>query len=133
VVESEEDFAAEVAELHRFFEDWFSGSGERRIQEFSDRLDPNFAIVGPNGIKNDKDEIVRAVEARAGGYDVSITTTDAALDQAEPLMIGTYREQHVFNGDTTHRVATAVMIADESAPTGYRWMSVHETWIEGDV
>ena len=125
-------FADEVADLHRFFEDWFRGRGERAIDEFSDRLDAGFTIVGPTGLKHDKAQIVRAVEERAGSYDVAIATTQVILDHAVPLLIGTYLEHQEFKGETTHRIATVTMAADESTPTGYRWLNVHETWIESN-
>jgi hypothetical protein len=32
----------------------------------------------------------------------------------------------------TLRATTVAMIADESVPSGYRWLSVHETWIEDE-
>ena len=72
-------FADEIADLHRFFEDWFRGVGERSIDEFSDRLDAGFTIVGPTGLKHDKPQIVRAVAERAGTYDVAITTAHVTL------------------------------------------------------
>jgi hypothetical protein len=130
VSEIEQAFGDEIADLHRFFEDWFAGRGDRTINEFSSRLDAGFTIVDPGGNKHGKDRIVRAVEARMGGYDVVITTDQESLDQAEPVLIGTYRERHDFKGNTTLRVATVAMAADESVPTGYRWLSVHETWVE---
>ena len=125
-------FADEVADLHRFFEDWFRGGGQRTIDEFSNRLDAKFTIVGPTGNKHDKAEIVRAVEESAGSHDVAITTTDATLDHFMPVLIGTYHEHQEFRGEETHRIATVTMVTDVSTPTGYRWLSVHETWIEAD-
>jgi hypothetical protein len=130
VSEIEQAFEDEIADFHRFFQDWFTGRGDRTINEFSSRLDAGFTIVDPGGNKHGKDQIVRAVEARAASYDVTITTDQESLDQAEPVLIGTYRERHDFKGNTTLRVATVAMAADESVPTGYRWLSVHETWVE---
>ena len=125
-------FADEIADLHRFFEDWFRGVGERSIDEFSDRLDAGFTIVGPTGLKHDKAQIVRTVAERAGSYDVAITTADATLEHATPVLIGTYEERQEFRGEKTRRIATVTMVADGSTPTGYRWLSVHETWIESN-
>lgn len=122
-------FATEVADLHRFFEDWFRGSTERRIEEFADRLDEQFFIVGPNGQTHGRDDIVRLVEERFGSYDVAISTSDPSVATSVPVIVGSYREHHEFQGDTTHRVATAVMVQDDSIGTGMRWLSVHETWI----
>ena len=122
-------FAEEVADLHRFFEDWFHGSTDRRIEEFADRLDAQFIIVGPNGQAHGREDIVRLVEERFGSYNVAISTSDASVAAAEPVIVGSYREHQEFQGDTTHRVATVVMVQDDSIGTGMRWLSVHETWI----
>jgi CDGSH-type Zn-finger protein len=132
VSEIEQAFVDEIADLHRFFQDWFTGRRDRAVGEFSDRLDPGFTIVDPGGTKHGKDQIVDAVEARAGGYEVAITTDQARLEQTETVLIGTYRERHDFKGNTTLRVATVEMVADESVPTGFRWLSVHETWVEDE-
>ena len=126
----EQDFADEVADLHQFFEDWFRGTGGRSINDFADRLDAGFVIVNPGGHRLSREQIISVVEARAGGYDTAITTTHATLAMSEPVLIGTYREHQEFKGETTHLVATVAMVADTSTPTGYRWLSVHETWFE---
>lgn len=123
-------FAREVADLHEFFEDWFHGRGGRRIEEFSDRLDTGFVIVSPHGDELSKEQIVAVVMARSGSYEAEITTTDAVLHISDPVLVGTYLEHHRFRGETTHRVATVAMAVDMSVPTGYRWLSVHETWTE---
>lgn len=128
--ELEQAFAQEVADLHEFFEDWFHGRGSRKIEEFSDRLDAGFAIVSPHGHELDRDHIVGVVEARAGSYEGQITTTETVLHISDPVLVGTYREHHKFRGETTQRIATVSMVADISVPTGYRWLSVHETWTE---
>ena len=92
--------------------------------------DAGFVIVSPQGQQYDKNQIVAAVESRAGGYEVVITTRDEALHVCQPALIGTYVERHVFKGELTQRMATVSMVADSSRPTGHRWLSVHETWVE---
>ncbi len=129
MTDAQSAFAQEIADLHDFFEDWFHGRGVRRIEEFSDRLDDGFMIVSPHGHELGKEHIVGVVEDRAGSYEVRITTTDAILHISDPVLVGTYREHHTFRGETTQRIATVAMAVDVSAPTGYRWLSVHETWI----
>ena len=51
----------------------------------------------------------------------------------EPVIVGTYKEHHTFRGDTTHRIATVIMAYDTSIKTGFRWLSVHETWITDQI
>jgi len=123
-------FAVEITDLHRFFEQWFRGEGERTIEEFTDRLDDAFTIVDPTGHSHTKQQIAHLVESRRGGYDVTITTSDAHLNIDTAVMVGTYREHHRFKNESTSRLATVVMAADSDTPTGFRWLSVHETWID---
>ena len=126
-------FSEEVADLHRFFEDWFHGRSDRHIEEFADRLDDRFTIVAPNGHVLGKDDIVHLVEGRFEGDDVAITTSHSSVTLTEPVIVGAYQEHHSFRGETTSRIATAVMARDASVQTGFRWLSVHETWITEEV
>ncbi|MDA2979667.1 MAG: hypothetical protein O3B42_07915 [Actinomycetota bacterium] len=124
------EFAAEVASLHRFFEEWFNGSNRRAIEEFSDRLDQRFTIVAPTGEVSDCDTIVERVRRAAGTNTTRISTRDATLSYAGPVMLGSYIERHESGDTVTERLATVAIVRDNSIPTGFRWLLVHETWIE---
>jgi hypothetical protein len=130
MTEADRHFAEEVADIHRFFGEWFTGNRDRTIGEFADRLDPGFTIVGPNGKAHGKAHIVAIVEGRFGAYDVEITTSHAHLTIMDPVLVGTYEERHRAGDASTRRIATVAMVEDDDTPTGYRWLSVHETWIE---
>jgi hypothetical protein len=95
------DFAAEVADLHRFFEEWFSDSNTRTLEEFSDRLDQGLTIVAPTGQVSGRNAIVELVRRAAGTSTTRISTRDAGLSHAEPLMLGSYIERHE-SGDGGH-------------------------------
>lgn len=123
------EFAAEVADLHEFSQDWFTGSNGRSIEEFPDRLDLSFAIVAPTGDVSDRDTIVDLVRSAARSSQMRISTRDARLSYADPVMLGTYTERHESPDSVSERLATAAMVRDDSAPTGFRWLLVHETWL----
>jgi hypothetical protein len=130
MTETDRRFAEEIADLHSFFGDWFAGKSDRTIGEFADRLDAGFTIVGPHGEAHGKAHIVALVEGRFGAYDVEITTSEAHVTIMDPVMVGTYEEHHRSGDATTRRIATVAMVEDHRTPTGYRWLSVHETWVE---
>jgi hypothetical protein len=126
------EFADEIADLHRFFDDWFAGRAGRSISEFADRLDPDFTIVTPQGEVVGKEALVGVFEERFGAYSVAITTSGASLAMTEPVLLGTYEEHRRSGEEMTRLIATVAMVVDEQTPTGYRWLSVHETWIEDE-
>ena len=123
-------FSAEVEALHRFFEEWFSDSNTRTIEEFADRLDQGFSIVAPTGNVSDRSAIVEFVRRAAGTSETRISTRDAKLTYVEPVMLGSYIERHESGETVTERLATVAMVRDDSIRTGFRWLLVHETWID---
>jgi hypothetical protein len=125
-------FAEEIADLHGFFDDWFAGRAGRNISEFADRLDPGFTIVNPHGEVVGKEALVGVFQQRFGAYAVAITTSGATLAMTEPVLLGTYEEHRRTGDEMTRLIATVAMVVDEQTPTGYRWLSVHETWIEDE-
>lgn len=122
-------FAAEIADLHQFFQDWFTDPSGRVIDEFVGRLDPGFTIVAPTGQVSDRDTIVAAVKEMAGMRPVRITTTSAVLRYIAPVMLGTYVERHDLEAAVSERLATVGMVRDPATPAGFRWLFVHETWL----
>ena len=47
-------WTAEIEGLHDFFAAWFSGSTEAGdLSRFSDALESDFTIVGPDGVQHD--------------------------------------------------------------------------------
>lgn len=128
-------FAAEVEDLHAFFEAWFSeptNESTRSIETMRGRLDESFWIVVPDGTKLSRDRVVAGVEGHAGDRPTTITIHDVQVssDMARlGLVLGTYIERHERDGVVTERLATAGMVEDEDTPTGWRWLFVHETWL----
>lgn len=122
---------AEVRRLHSFFEDWFTGRGDRDIREFSDAMAPGFTIVMPSGRTSPREAIVGAVESAAGRGSMSIEIAEPEVRYDDGIIaIVAYEEHQAWDGGRSSRQSTAVMRRDDRSPGGWEWLLVHETWIE---
>jgi hypothetical protein len=71
--------------------------------------------------------IRRAHDTRRG---FRLWTTDHRLHYAGAGgALVTYREWQTRDGVTTCRFSTAFFVAAATAPLGWRWRHVHETWL----
>ncbi len=119
----------EVRRLHRFFAGWFAGGGGLAIEAFSDSLDEQFSIVGPNGSVLGKAEIVHVVEERFGVDEMYIGIENVDVLSSGGVAVCRYEEVQRTDDSETRRLSTAVMVDAQDAPGGFRWLAVHETWI----
>ncbi|MFV1970768.1 MAG: DUF4440 domain-containing protein [Acidimicrobiia bacterium] len=123
--------AHEIERLHQFFEDWFNGVRSRSIEEFSDALDETFFIVSPMGDISDKARIVEAVDGRRGASPVEIHIGNVRIRRLEgELLISTYEERQIRETESTVMAATVGLVPDSSRPGGFRWIFVHESWLQ---
>lgn len=125
-------WATEVDELHAFFEAYFLGTiPADDMSRFASVLDPDFAIVAPDGSVSDRAATLDAVgQGYAHTRDFTLTTRDHQLVHADgSTVIGSYIEHHGWaDGRQNERLSTVVFRVDETAPNGLRWLRVHETW-----
>ena len=132
--------AIEIIELHRFFEDWFSGSCENSDDVFSQRLlgrmDDDFYIVLPGGIGLLGSEFwpdFKTLYGTNSEFKISIRNVQQRSYSQDNLVIVTYEEWQMnakySEPPNNGRVSTGIMIKDESTPNGLRWAHVHETWL----
>ena len=124
-------FADEIRRVHAFFEDWFADRGDRSFGDFDDAMADEFVLVATDGDLMDRDSIVGFVEhARGSGVvEIDIVDPNVTFDDGSTV-IGTYEEHQVKRGVASSRQSSVVMRRDETAPGGWMWMLVHETWIE---
>jgi hypothetical protein len=119
---------AEVASLHRFFQDWFQGS--LPVEEFSrceTALAPGFTIVTPGGELIGRSDILEAVQRHHGGEPVGfeIETVGRNCQRVGDLHLCTYEERQ-SGPRSTVRLSTAVLSPHRG---DLRWHAVQETWI----
>lgn len=83
----------------------------------------------------DRDTTIAAVRDAHGTADGGprMTTGEVeVLHEHAPFATVRYVETHRWDdGRATQRWSTASLEADEGAPDGVRWHSVHETWRRG--
>ncbi len=120
----------EIQRLHTFFDDWFAGRPGRAIEEFSEALDDDFTIVGPHGSRMTATEVVSAVERRFGASEVAIAVENFDVRRVGDVYVCHYDELQDIAGEQTRRLSTAVLVSDDTAPGGLRWIVVHETFTD---
>ena len=126
---------SEIASLHEFFTQWFTGRCEAQaISRLETALSPSFRMVHPDGSQTDRSSVIDAIER---GYavhewtDFGITIEEVELryDLGDHAVVR-YEEWQTLEGDQTGRISTVVFerVDDEDRPL--RWLDVHETSIE---
>ena len=123
------DVAREVVELHKFFVDWYRGDAAS-MDRVERALAPDFTMVTPDGELLARPSVIAGItEGRKGSspgievHEIEVRSTD--VDHA----LATYQEWHHHPDGTTVRLSTALFTRDTSAPNGWAWRHVHETWV----
>jgi len=133
---NEQTIATEIAALHTFFEDWFVGrlpDEDQAFARFADAMGAGFEIVSPGGTATGRDDLLamlRAAYASGAEGALRIWTDNVSVRPlGDGLFLARYEEWQESGGETKGRVSSAVLRTDSSAPGGFSWLSVHETWL----
>ncbi len=124
----------EIVQLHAFFEAYFLGSvPQDDLGRMDAVLSPGFTHLGPHGAVSDRAGTIAAVRAGyAHTQSLEITITEPQLlAEGDGLIACRYVENHALTAGSNHRWSTAVFEANDIAPNGVAWLTVHETWLEG--
>lgn len=125
----------EIEQLHRFFEDWFSGrvpAEDGVFSRLSGVLADDFLLILPDGLRVGREALLTRLRARHAAYagtgsGFMIRTRDLRVRLQEgPLCLVIYDEVQEVSGVTNLRVSTALFRARPSAPNGVEWVHVHE-------
>lgn len=124
----------EIIGLHDFFQAWLEGSlpaTNAVFARFLQSTSASFTLIGPDGTTAGRDATAAWIYAAHGtrrGF--RLWTDDHRLCAGgEDWALVTYREWQSRDGMTTARISTALLVADDAAPLGLRWVHVHETWV----
>ncbi len=121
--------AAEIVALHEVFESWLGAPGTGDFGRFEAAFAPGFAMVGPNGVRLDRDGVLGFLRnlrgARGPGFRIAVEDV-AVLHAAPPLMLMHYVERQWIGTTETARRAAALFRLE---PAGPRWLFVQETWV----
>lgn len=126
----------EVVDLHAFFEAWLGGTCPASVGLLSRAeaaLAPSFTMVAPDGRRLSRADTLswlrqaHGVKGRSGPFRIAVSEPEI-LHRAEPVVVVGYIEEQWQGPRHTRRRATAIL---ERSPRGdgWRWLSVHETWI----
>jgi hypothetical protein len=122
---------AEVVRQHHVIEQWLSGTDRAGIDSFVAALADDFEIVTPDGETVRKPELVDGFRAAFGtAPGVKIEVRDARLIAGtDALVVVHYEEWQTECEQPNQRVSTAVFARRDSAPLGWVWIALHETWL----
>lgn len=123
----------EVIDLHTFFEAWLGGAlpeNDAAFARFTGATDPGFTLISPDGAVMAADAVtgwIRQSHNTRPGF--RLWTTDHQLRYADDACaLITYLEWQTRDDVTTCRISTALFVAAPTAPNGFAWRHVHETW-----
>jgi hypothetical protein len=110
--------AEAIRQLHALFQSWFRGEGPADAMEQFDAL---LAHLSHSRAQRPPDHRV-ATRAEHG-------VTAGHLADGTPWVLMHY-EEWVGSGEAQRgRQSSALLVADEHALAGWRWLHVHETWL----
>lgn len=124
----------EIRDLHRFFEDWFTGrlpDDEPTFQRLDAALADEFRIIPPDGQPMDKSQLVERLRSAHGahpdaGFVIEIRNVQSRYREP-PLYLVTYEEWQRHNNDSWNgRLSSAWFREAEDAPNGLQWLHLHE-------
>jgi hypothetical protein len=122
---------AEVVRQHVVIEQWLSGTDRAGFDSFVAALADEFEIVTPDGETVRKPELVEGFGAAFGASPgVKIEAKSArVLAETDGLVVVHYEEWQSECEQPNQRVSTAVFAPRDSAPLGWSWLALHETWL----
>jgi hypothetical protein len=133
----------EVADLHRFLEDWYNGvlePTEKSLARFADALTSNFILIGTNGRTTSRQDLVGALlklhgawgkpeSNEAGTGSIQIKNFRPRLVEGAVAIV-TYEEWRKVGGTSRGRQSTAIFRLEQGPPNGVTWYHLQETWLE---
>lgn len=133
-----ETSAAEVRELHAFFEDWFTGERPRtdaEIARLENALGAGFQLLDPEGAVVPRSAIIDSVEQRHRAATdgkapdrIEVEAIEPRFEREEVCLL-TYEEHQRTEGTWRGRRSSALFEAAPAAPGDVVWRHLHETWL----
>lgn len=124
----------EVRNFHLFLQQWLRGDVPNLDSEFSrivNTLADEFTLVAPGGTVENKSDLQQRLRQLYGSNNsISISIEDfRPIYESDDFMVIGYVEWRETNARRSGRHATACFRAKDSAPNGWIWTYVHETWV----
>ena len=123
----------EIRRQHVVIEQWLTGADRRGWDSFSAALDDEFEIVAPDGTVSAKPALLEGFSAAFGAVSplvIEVRNAVLVVTDASTAIVR-YEEWQLQCANPNARVSTAVMGLSQSAPLGWAWLTLHETWLPG--
>ncbi len=126
---------SEVADLSRFFEDWFAGATSCEPATFArlpEVLSEDFLLVTTRGEVLDRDSLLARIRAAHGMASAANGRLEVLVESmrarcvAPDVCVVTYEERQVLGGESVGRIVTALFRGRSGAPNGVEWLHLHE-------
>ncbi|NNF06608.1 MAG: DUF4440 domain-containing protein [Candidatus Eisenbacteria bacterium] len=122
--------AAEILELHYWFEAWFLGRLDQiSLSRVDQCLSDDFHLVNPSGVLATKPELLETLVKTYGTYqerDFAIVVKNIQVRPlSENVAIARYEEWHKQDGNEKGRLSLAVFKTEPELV----WEHVHEVWL----
>ena len=126
----------EVADLHRFFEDWFTArieNSQENFARFSGVIADGFEMISPDGRTTDRNSLMSRLRSARGTYRDGSFRIWIENCRTRPLNdnlhLVLYEEWQERDGRSTGRLSSAVFRDRHDAPNAVEWLHLHETWL----
>lgn len=130
-------YRREIESLHEFFVQWYDATLEESdFDRLETALAPGFQMVTPDGIEHDRETVLEGIRdsygrdaGSVGVFDIDIRNVEV-LEELENHALVRYEEWQTTADGQTGRISTVLFREDASTPSTFRWLDVHETWLE---
>lgn len=127
---------AEIEARHAFFVAWFTGrAGEPEFETCAAAFAPDMRRIGPEGAVQDRDAILAMLRSACGRHSEPFSIAiefEAAVDFGPDTVLQPYVERQSIGARRTARRSTALFTRSATAPLGWLWRHLHETWTTCD-
>ena len=129
----EADVRAEIEDVHRFFERWFTGAADAEDLDtlFVSRLDDDVIFMSPDGNRMGRDGLIGLFRnAHGNNPDFRIAIRDVAVRRdLGTHLLATYTEWQKAarsSAESENARFTTVLLKKDRP---FRWLHIHETWL----
>ena len=127
----------EIEELHDFFVSWYSGECDTGdFERVEAVIAPGFAMVTPDGNQVERDAVLGMVrdgrdQYEHGGFEIDVRNVEVVAN-ADDYAVARYEEWQTSSDEFHGRISTVLFRSDPEAPNGLVWLTLHETWLDGE-